>query len=284
MPELPEVETIKLGLQKQIIGLTIQKVVVLTTKTFEGQQKQLIGLKVISVWRKAKVLGIELTGDLSMLFHLKMTGQVIYDDGKRRLSGGHPTQDMRDEMPNKSTRVIFEFSDGSHLYFNDQRKFGWVKVVKTSALNEHTFLKGLGPEPLEKEFTVEVMKERLMKRKNMPIKVALMDQQLISGIGNIYASEACFNAKIDPRRKPSSLSDPELKALHKGVVQSLDDGIKHGGSSRAHYVNSEGEKGVFLDYAFVYQRDGEPCKVCKTIIEKLQLGGRGTFFCPRCQT
>lgn len=283
MPELPEVETIRLGLEKKIIGLTLKKLEVLNPKTFEGDAKVLSGQKVIKVWRRAKVLGIDFTHQQSLIFHLKMTGQVIYDDGKRRLSGGHPTQDMRDAMPNKSTRVVFSFSDGSKLFFNDQRKFGWVKIMETATLSQHKFLASLGPEPLEKTFTSEVLKERLLKHKNWPVKVAILDQQTVAGIGNIYASEACFNAKIHPTRQVSSLSDQEFASLRQGIIKCLLDGIKYGGSTRAHFVNADGDKGYFLDYAFVYQQDKQPCKVCGEVIQKIQLGGRGTYFCHKCQ-
>ena len=117
----------------------------------------------------------------------------------------------------------------------------------------------------------------------MPVKVAIMDQKVVSGIGNIYASEACFGAKIDPRTGIKDLSDQQFKSLHQAVQKSLRDGIKYGGSTRVHFVDPEGHKGYFLDYAFVYGRDKHPCKICKTEIKKIQLGGRGTFFCPKCQ-
>ncbi len=283
MPELPEVETIRLGLKKQIIGLTFQKIEVLNAKSLQENPQALIGQKIINVWRRAKVLGLDTDKGVSVLFHLKMTGQIIYVKGQERLSGGHPTQDMREEMPNKSTRVVFSFSDNSHLYFNDQRKFGWVKLVPTDQVDQHSFLKNLGPEPLEDNFTVQVMRERLSRRPNMPVKVAIMEQQLIAGVGNIYASEGCFNAKLDPRKKVKDLTDQEYQKLHQGIKQALQDGIKHGGSSRAHFVNSEGGKGYFLDYAYVYNREGQACKVCSTEIKKLKMAGRGTFLCEHCQ-
>ena len=315
MPELPEVETIKIGLQKKIIGLKIINVEILNPKTFQGNEKEIIGGEVVKVWRAAKMLGIDLkSGQFSVgsvqkkkkqsseipsplvgegqgegergksiLFHLKMSGQIIYQDKKTRFTGGHPTLDMKDAMPNKSTRVVFALSDGSNIFFNDQRKFGWVKVVETSKVSEDNFYKGLGPEPLDKSFTPQLLKEQLLKHKNWPIKVVLMDQQTISGIGNIYAAEACFDAKLDPRVKVSELDDKDFELLYKGIIRSLKDGIKYGGSSRANFVNAEGEKGLFLDYAFVYGRKGDPCKVCATPIEKIELGGRGTYFCPNCQ-
>ncbi|MBI4059202.1 bifunctional DNA-formamidopyrimidine glycosylase/DNA-(apurinic or apyrimidinic site) lyase [Candidatus Microgenomates bacterium] len=316
MPELPEVETIRGGLEKKIVGLTIKKVDICAPKSFIGKAQEVQGKKVIKVWRRAKMLGIDLTTgpaggssrpmsslnaagtrrdslrprhpSLALLFHLKMTGQLVLDDRKwkvegGRMVGGHPTPDMRDAMPNSHTRVVFSFSDGSRLYFNDQRRFGWVKVVQSSELGVQGLFEKLGPEPLEKEFTWQILKQNLLKHKSTPIKSGLMDQQVVSGVGNIYANEACFNARIDPRARSLELSNAQFKKLHQGVVKALRDGIKHGGSTRAHFVDSEGHRGYFLDYAYVYGRDEHPCKICQTEIKKVTLGGRGTYFCPACQ-
>lgn len=283
MPELPEVETIKLGLQRKILGKKIKKIESRFPKLFLGIPKNVEGKKVLKVWRKAKVLGVDLSDDQTLLFHLKMTGQLIYDDGKRRFIGGHPTPDMRDSLPNKTSHNIFYFSDGSVLYFNDQRKFGWVKLVPTSEVENDKLLRKLGPEPLDRSFTWKILKERLLIHKSMSIKTAIMDQSVISGVGNIYASEACFDAKLDPKVKVSYLSDSQFKRLYLGIVKCLQDGIKYGGSSKTHFVNEEGEKGYFLDYAFVYWREGKSCKRCGSKIKKVQLNGRGTYYCPRCQ-
>ncbi|MBI3109498.1 bifunctional DNA-formamidopyrimidine glycosylase/DNA-(apurinic or apyrimidinic site) lyase [Candidatus Daviesbacteria bacterium] len=277
MPELPEVETIKLVLQKKIVGKTIRNIEVLSPKSFIGDCSGLRGRKVLKIERKAKLLVVNLDKN-SLLFHLKMTGQLIYEDGKRFI-GGHPTDDMMGKMPNSHTRVIFSFSDGSHLYFNDQRRFGWIKIIQNSEFE----LKNLGPEPLEEEFTWQVLKDNLLKHKSQPVKVALMDQTVVSGVGNIYSNEACFNAKIDPRTKVGNLTDNQFKSLHQGVVKALRDGISHGGSTRAHFRDPEGHKGYFLDYAYVYGLDKHPCRVCKTEIKKVSLGGRGTYFCHKCQ-
>lgn len=293
MPELPEVEIIKLGLQKKIVGLKVQKIQVLSPKSFIGTPNQAEGQIVLKIWRRAKLLGIELaegTGYsgqgtvnlITLLFHLKMSGQLIFEDGKRFI-GGHPTEDMLGKMPNSHTRVIFSFSDGSHLYFNDQRKFGWVKVVDGLQVTVDSSIKNLGPEPLEKEFTWQILKQNLLRHKSMPVKVAIMDQAVVSGVGNIYSNESCFNAKIDPRIKVGEMSDQQFQNLYKGIIKALQDGIKYGGSTRAHFVDPEGHKGYFLDYAFVYWRDKHPCKVCGTEIKKISLGGRGTYFCPHCQ-
>lgn len=277
MPELPEVETIKLVLQRKIVGKTIKDIEILSPKSFIGDTKEVRGKKVLKIDRFAKLLALDLD-KITLLIHLKMTGQLILEDGKRFI-GGHPTEDMMGKMPNSHTRVIFSFSDGSHLYFNDQRRFGWVKIIQNSEFE----LKNLGPEPLEKGFTWQILKANLLKHKSMPVKVAIMDQKVVSGVGNIYSNEACFNARLDPREKVSNLSDLQFKRLRSGIVKALKEGIAHGGSTRVHFRDPEGHKGYFLDYAYVYGLDKHPCKVCKTIIKKIQLAGRGTYFCPKCQ-
>src|SRR3989344_5689267 len=288
MPELPEVEVIKLGLQKRIVGLKLTKIQVLSLKSFIGNPNLVEGKKVLKVWRRAKILGIDFTGEMTLLFHLKMSGQLVWkgESGKGKgetFIGGHPTSDMIGKMPNVHTRVIFGFNDGSHLYFNDQRRFGWVKVTRSVILSEAKDLINLGPEPLERGFSWRVLKENLLKHKSQPVKVAIMDQSVVSGVGNIYANETCFNAKLDPRTKVNQMKDEQFKDLHSGIIRALREGIKHGGSTRVHFVDSEGHKGYFLDYAFVYWRDKHPCKVCGTEIKKISLGGRGTYFCLHCQ-
>lgn len=281
MPELPEIEVIRMGLSRKIIGLKIQKIQINSPKSFIGNPNQVEGQKVLKIWRRAKILGVDLD-KITLLFHMKMSGQLIYE-GKDRFIGGHPTEDMQGKMPNPHTRVIFIFSDGSHLYFNDQRKFGWIKVVDRQQATVDSALEKLGPEPLEKEFTWQVLKRNLLRHKSMPVKVATMDQSVVSGVGNIYSNEACFDAKIDPRTKVSQLTDKQFQALHSGIIKALSEGIKYGGSTRVHFVDPQGHKGYFLDYAFVYGRDKHPCKVCGTEIKKIALAGRGTYFCPHCQ-
>ncbi len=310
MPELPEVEIIKQGLQKKIIGLRIKDVQILAPKSFIGDVKEILGGEIKDIWRRGKVLGIEiasyqtsavssqtsnqksLTTDdrkpKTILFHLKMSGQLVLQGesvkGKgERFVGGHPTQDMLGQLPNKHTRVIFELSDNSKLYFNDQRMFGWVKLVDSEQVTGDSFLGKMGPEPLEEGFSWQILKERLLKHKSQPVKVALMDQSVIAGVGNIYASEACFNAKIDPRLRVGQLTDLQFHDLFNGAVSALRDGIRYGGSTKTHFVDSDGHKGYFLDYAHVYNRDGHPCHVCQSKIEKITLAGRGTYLCPSCQ-
>ncbi|MBI3485509.1 hypothetical protein HY025_01040 [Candidatus Daviesbacteria bacterium] len=245
MPELPEVETIKLGLQRKIIGLKIKKITVLNSKSFEGNEKLLEGKKILKIDRLAKVLRLDFDCKFSLLIHLKMSGQLIYQ-GKDKFIGGHPTLDMQGQMPNKSTRVIFEFSD-------------------------------------EKSFSWQILKENLYKHRNLNIKVAILDQKIVSGIGNIYGCEALFLAKIHPQTRVKDLSDNQFKKLHQAIIDSLSSGIKHGGSSKVHFVNEAGKKGLFLDHAFVYARENLACKICKNKIQKIKLAGRGTYFCPNCQ-
>lgn len=282
MPELPEVEIIKTGLKKKITGLSIQKIDILNSKTFQGDPKAVLGSKITKIWRRAKILGIDLANGFSLLIHLKMSGQLVLV-AKDRFVGGHPTLDMTGQMPNKSTRVIFEFLGGAKLFFNDQRKFGWIKVIKALDINNQKFLQSLGPEPLEKGFSWEALKANLLKHKSQPIKVAIMDQEVVAGVGNIYASEACFLAKINPKTKVLVLSDADFQNLAKGIVESLEKSIKYGGSSKAHFVNEAGEKGYYLTFANVYGRSGQPCLECATLVTKIALAGRGTYFCPQCQ-
>jgi formamidopyrimidine-DNA glycosylase len=298
MPELPEVETIKIGLQKKIIGLKLKSIEVLGGKTAQFNPEILRGKKVLNVWRRAKMLGVDLGGEESLVFHLKMTGQLILvskDHGlESRVVGGHPTSDMKGQMPNSSTRAVFEFEDplrprseasGSKLYFNDQRKFGWIKLFKTDEVKADDYKKlgELGPEALDPQFTWEMLKANLLKHKNKPVKVAILDQSVVAGVGNIYAAESLFLARIDPRRKVATLSDEEFQKLFQGIREALETGIKHGGSTRAHFVNIEGERGYFLDYANVYGKEGQKCRGCPGKIVKITQTGRGTYFCPSCQ-
>lgn len=290
MPELPEVETIRLSLVKKIIGETITKIEILNPKTFQGESEVVLNQKIVNIWRKGKGLGTDFENGYTLLFHLKMSGQIIVTQNEtrkqkkeERFVGGHPTKDMLSDLPNKSTRVIFYLSDGQTMFFNDQRKFGWIKVLDRESLKIDSFLKNLGPEPLDKKYTLEQFKNNLKKHPKTPIKVGLLDQSVVAGVGNIYACEGCFNAGVNPKTKVSELTDKQFEKLFQGVIQALKDGVKYGGSTKTHFVDSDGRKGLFLNYAKVYNRDNKPCLQCQTPIKKIKLGGRGTFFCPQCQ-
>lgn len=300
MPELPEVETIKRQLADKVIGLEIKDIEVRNLRSFLGNPKQIIGSKIVDVDRRAKMIVIGLTcrgicldrhesrrvtseSSLYLLVHLKMTGQLIYADKKGQFGGGHPVPPFNLDVPNKYTYVIFEFSDGSHLYYNDIRKFGWIKLVLSNKALEQE-LEKFGPEPLEKEFTAKLLKENLLKHKNLKIKPVLMDQSVVAGLGNIYAAEACFRARIRPDRKISTLSDRDFQNLYLAIKEVLPLAIKYKGTSADAYVTLSGKKGQYFDKLWVYGRDGQPCPAgCGGQVAKMKLGGRGTYWCPQCQ-
>ena len=202
MPELPEVETVKRGLLKFIIGKTIKSVEHDWPKSFPNSQSDvdsfLIDASITSVRRRAKILIVDLSTDYSLVIHLKMTGQLVYVGSKpgSRFGAGHPNDSLLTELPDRSTRVIFVFKDDSHLYFNDQRKFGWVRLLSTLELEKREFLSKLGPEPLETEFTFELFFQRLVRRKGSNVKAVLLDQTTLAGVGNIYADESLWGAMI----------------------------------------------------------------------------------------
>lgn len=287
MPELPEVETIKRGLSKLIIGRQITSINRNNLKSFQGSdgdtRRFLVGAKVQSVHRRAKVLLIDLTTDYSLMIHLKMTGQLVFVDKDQRFGAGHPTDSLVGELPDKSTRVSFEFADGSQLFFNDQRKFGWIKLLPTIEVQNVDFMKKVGPEPLADDFTVANFTARFQKRLRSSIKAALLDQTVIAGVGNIYADESLWGAKIHPKRLVESIKPAEFKKLYEEVRAVMNFSIEKGGSTNRNYVNAEGKKGSYMDFAKVFRREGQACPRCGSEIIKIRVAGRGTHICPVCQ-
>jgi formamidopyrimidine-DNA glycosylase len=266
MPELPEVETIKRELEKALLGKKISEVCVHHPKVIrepsaQSFKKGLAGVTIKNILRKAKVLILELSNGKSLVIHLKMAGQLVYP-GKG----------------DKSARVTFHFSDGDTLDFNDQRLFAELRLLDD--WRELKFIQSLGPEPFG--ITLEQFKEMLAAKKTK-IKPLLMDQAFISGIGNLYAAEALFRAKIHPERSAQSLSDKEKELLYKEIKETLLEAIKCKGSSVDQYVQLSGKPGDYAKHHKVYDREDKPCLVCKTPIKRTALGGRGTYFCPRCQ-
>jgi len=265
MPELPEVETIKRDLGRVILGKKITEVcvhhpTVIRQPAVEKFKKGLTGATVKNILRQAKVLILELSNGKSLVIHLKMTGQLVYPgDGKK-------------------ARVSFHLSNGKTLDFNDQRLFAELRLMDD--WRELPFIKGLGPEPLD--LSLEEFKE-MLKPKKTKIKPLLMDQTFISGIGNLYAAEVLFRAKIHPERPAQSLSDKEKELLFKEIKEVLNEAIRYGGSSVDDYVRLSGKPGEYVAHHKVYGREGRPCLVCKSAIKKIKLGGRGTYFCPKCQ-
>lgn len=221
------------------------------------------------------------TPRLSILIHLKLTGQLIYQDAKTRIAGGHPLPPLNLPAPNKTTRVTFEFTNGGHLYFNDLRKFGWVKVVTGDMENVTRAIGELGPDALE--ISYEQFSERLREHSKSRIKKLLMDQTFVSGIGNIYSDETLWRARIHPQRFVASLGDTEIKALYDGIRESLKLAIEKGGSSANAFVDSGGERGLYLSYARAYHMTGKPCERCGTSIVRKKMDGRSAHFCPQCQ-
>jgi formamidopyrimidine-DNA glycosylase len=280
MPELPEIETVKLQLQKVLPGLTIESIENRGRRSLIGDSTLAEGKKVVGISRRAKVLIIELEDDISMAFHFKMTGQLIYTDGIKRIVGGHPTGDFVGALPSSHTKVIFKLSRGT-LFFNDLRMFGWAKIGTTEEINNMKFLQNLGPEPFdinESEFV-----ERVGKYKR-PIKIVIMDQEVIAGVGNIYANDALWEARTDPRRLANTLTAKQYHDLYEGIIKVLNEGIKYGGATAANYVNIDGLGGHYQEHFRTYNREGEPCFRDQTPLTKISLGGRGTVFCHRCQT
>jgi formamidopyrimidine-DNA glycosylase len=286
MPELPEVETVKRGLSKLIVGKKIISVNFDWPKSFPNEHEKvnefLIGSDIIGVDRRAKVLIINLSSKYSLVAHLKMTGQFVYR-GKENFGAGHPNDSLVGNLPDRSTRVIFDFKDGSKLFFNDQRKFGWVRFFPTVEVPNINFMQKLGPEPLEDSFTHKVFVQRLNRRKNSGIKAVLLDQTVLAGIGNIYADESLWAAKIHPIVLVKNISESKIKVLHKEIKNILQLSIDKGGSTDRNYVNAEGKKGSYIEFASVFRREGQPCKRCGTDIVKIRVAGRGTHVCPKCQ-
>jgi len=288
MPEGPEVETIRRGLELGIVGQTVVGVEVLWERSFAVPPAliaQIVaGARITHVQRRAKVLIWQLSNDYSLLFHLKMTGQIVLvkADGER-FAGGHPNDSMAAALPDRSTRVVFRLASGDQLYFNDQRKFGWVKLVPTAEVAADPLVARLGPEALSAAFTAAYLQVQLTRHARAPIKPTILDQGVVAGIGNIYADESLHLARLHPLRLAGSLTPAEVKRLHQSIRDIIAAGIEHGGTSFAHYVNSLGGKGDYLEHARVFRREGQPCPVCGTIIEKLRVAGRGTHICPKCQ-
>lgn len=339
MPELPEVETVRLGLVRLITGLQIASVESDNPKSFPNPKNDidnfLIGAKILRVRRRAKVLLIDLDTNYSLVTHLKMTGQLVFR-GNENFGAGHPTGSLIGQLPDRSTRVIIYFEEiekgsGSEsnarknrsteqgvqeyvdastggsdkagdqkrwqsfglgpksgqrspaLFFNDQRKFGWMRLIPTIQIEELDFFKKVGPEPLSADFTPVVFLKRLQRRKSSTIKSVLLDQTVLAGVGNIYADESLWGAKIHPSSRVINIPKSKLKVLHTELLYVLKLAIEKGGSTDRNYVNAEGKKGSYMSFARVFRRENQACPSCGGIIIKTRVAGRGTHTCPHCQ-
>lgn len=307
MPELPEVQTVVSELNRKLKNRKIKKIDVhqakvvsvgpavvsnirnVTQSTVNKFVMLLTGRKILSVKRRAKMLIFDVDGPLSMLVHLKMTGQFIYEDKKLRAKTKSQYRILNKltaplvKLPSKFTHVVFHFSDGSTLYYNDVRQFGYLRVVEDKHINEVRELKEYGPEPLSKEFTFSKFKAALQRRKKLAIKLALMDPKVVVGIGNIYSDEILYHAKVAPDRQVNSLSTKELKTVFSKIKPVLKTALKYKGSSVGDFVRTDGKWGSMGKHHYVYGRKGQKCKRCGTIIQSLKLGGRTSCFCPKEQ-
>ena len=344
MPELPEVETIRIGLARLLPGQVIADVWHDWQKSFPNAPADvarfMVGAKIQSVRRRAKVLIIELSSEYSLVIHLKMTGQLVFR-GKVSFGAGHPTDSLIGELPDKSTRVIIEFygdkkprdlrldtmqgkgeqqtkpyltygkgaaqpltpqraksvvgvsgrqpgqqddtAHGPRLFFNDQRKFGWMRLLPTVEVPEINFMQKVGPEPLEDDFTVDKFINNILRRRQSAIKAVLLDQTVLAGVGNIYADESLWAAKIHPIMLAGQIPRTKLIKLYSELRRILAMAIAKGGSTDRNYVNAKGKRGSYLEFAQVFRQNGQPCPRCGTEIIKIRVAGRGTHICPRCQ-
>lgn len=273
MPELPEVETVRKTLAENLIGLTIKEIginhesVIKTPCTIEFK-KLISGKTIISMERRGKYLIFGLSEGLNMIIHLRMTGQLVYEEKSIPMK--------------KHTHVFFGFDNNKELRFTDQRRFGRIWLVSDQELPGVSGLCSLGPEPLGEDFLPENFKEKLSKRKTR-IKSLLLDQTFIAGIGNIYADEILFRSHIHPERTAQSLQEEEMGCLFEEVKNTLSEAVEHRGTTFSDYVDGKGEKGSHQNYLNVYQQKGEKCPRCGTIIEKIKVGSRSAYHCPGCQ-
>lgn len=288
MPELPEVETIRLGLEKYLVGHKITGVEVKLRKIVTGDTADVIGAKVKAIRRAGKGLIIDLDNGYSIAIHIKLTGQLIYR-GPNAPKVIHLSKSKVGSVPNKFTHVTFTLDRGGILYYNDFRQFGWIKIVETDEVVKLPFFRELGPEPFVGQASSEQaplsldLFRKIVNSSKTSIKPLLMDQKKIGGVGNIYANEGLFIAKINPRRPANSLSKQEQETLYKAIIDVLKKGFKERGASELAFVDALGQEGNYQNYFLVYGQEGQACPNRNGIIRKIKLGGRGTYFCEKCQ-
>lgn len=285
MPELPEVETVRLQLKHKVVGKTIASVKVYHPKTIGYDKtlgRKLKTKEIADIDRVGKLLifSFKNESNLFMLAHLKMTGQFFYVAGKETIGGGHSMTLSDCELPGKHTRVAFHFSDNTSLFFNDMRLFGYNKLATAQEVTEAR--KGFGPEPIDHEFDIDRFVSIVRTRKS-PIKAVLLDQSFVAGLGNIYVDEALWRAKVQPVRLANTLTKKEAVAIAKASGDVMRESIIVGGTTFQHFVDTGGDNGNFTDYLKVFGKQGTPCPRCKKLIVKIRCAGRGTHYCPGCQ-
>jgi formamidopyrimidine-DNA glycosylase len=297
MPELPEVETVRRRLFTCLPGLLLREVVVndwtVSAQTEQELNEYLAGRRVAGLRRRGKYLLVDVgpveesagrasdgpagsasgrpagggyAGPSVAVVHLRMTGQLVF----------------RPELGERPPRFLWNLEPATTLHFQDVRRFGRLWAIEPAAEDEFFASRGMGPEPFGPEFTVEYLRGALRDRR-APLKAFLLDQRRIAGVGNIYADEALFRARLHPLRAAGSVGPREARRLHAALLETLQAGIDHEGSSIESFIDPAGQRGSFQEILNVYQRTGEPCRVCGTIVERMVLGGRGTHYCPHCQ-
>ena len=281
MPELPEVETARRYIERGLVGKRVVHVNVRLTKLLRDSPipslDPLVGQTVIGARRRAKVLVVDFTGDLSLLVHLKLAGQVavFLPDGSR-LVAGHPVPAPAGEYPHKTTHIDLRFDDGTIAWFSDVRQFGWFRLMPSGDVEAALDSFGFGPEgtePLETELLGEVM-----SRRGIPVKTLLLDQSFVAGLGNIYVDEVLFRSGVHPSIPAKSLTQEQREKIITNIPPVLAEGIRQGGAKIIHNVAYPVD-----NFPAVHGRAGQPCFVCGTTIEKTRVGARGTYFCPSCQ-
>jgi formamidopyrimidine-DNA glycosylase len=275
VPELPEVETVRTRLEPRLVGRRLERVEIYDprlTRPFDpaGVAAELEGERVAALDRRGKYLIVRFESGRVLLIHLRMTGNLFHGNGDS-LSADDPHR-----------RAVVRLDDGSDVVYRDMRRFGTWLLVEPNELEPYLGDR-VGSEPLARTFTAKRLKETLAGR-NAPVKAALLDQRRLAGVGNIYADEALWRARVHPLTPAGVLDDAELKALHRGIRAALQAGIARQGATLSTYRTPDGSRGRMQHEFKVYGRDGEPCERCGTPIEKIRAGGRGTWYCPTCQT
>ena len=288
MPELPEVEVVKRSLTSKIQKLVVEKITVkdekLRYRINKKKLKILLGLKIIKILRRSKFLLFVFEKNTVMLVHLGMTGKFFFLNKNAKKFKTSFYYNIDESKDNKHNRLIFSLSKKQKLIYNDVRKFGFIKILDKRQLQYNLHLKNLGPEPLGNSFDFKYFKNYLINR-NRTIKDILMDQKFVSGLGNIYVNEVLFLSKVKPTKKTYLIKNKEIHKIIKNTKKTLKKAISLGGSSLRDFSSSDGKKGEFQQYFYVYGRKGENClnRNCNKKIVKTIIGNRATFYCPKCQ-
>ena len=290
MPELPEVETVRLGLATALKGHSFARVSVnrpdLRVPFPPRFAARLTGRHILNLRRRAKYLLLDLDGGETLVIHLGMSGRMMIHGAKAQVRPGrfHNSVGEDGSGRGKHDHVVFETEEHTRIVFTDHRRFGLMDLARTDALESHKLFDGLGPEPLDEGFTPAVLSAAL-KGKKTPIKSALLDQRVVAGLGNIYVCEALFRSRISPKRLAKTVVGARCDKLVPAIKAVLKDAIKAGGSTLRDYAKADGELGYFQHHFAVYDREGKPCpgKDCGGVIKRIVQAGRSTFYCPSCQ-